>query len=162
CNCQRIGRLALWFEPLVAVTGEFGYFTVFTSSKNDIVTVQQQLSIAEYMAARAGLSLMAVPFIFGRFERAISSPAFKKQGDGWVQTDKRKIITKSLFSIRTDPRWNIETLLPAVRTAAFLPPPEDKPAGEQRLADTVKARLLLGSGTTRRIDTSEHSPEPAP
>jgi len=151
CACQRIGRLALWFEPLVAATGEFGYFTVMTSSKNDIVTVQQQLGVAEYMAARAGLSLMAVPFIFGRYEKAISSPAFKKAKGGWVPTGGRTMVTKSLFSLRADPSWNIQTLLPAISQAAFLPPPSDTPQNELRLADTVKARLLTPS--VRRLNT---------
>lgn len=157
CGCQRIGRLALWFEQLVAVTGEFGYFTVMTSSKNDIVTVQQQLGVAEYMAARAGLSLMAVPFIFGRYEKAISSPAFKKQKGKWVPTGGRTMVTKSLFSLRTDPTWNVQTLLPAIHEAAFLPPPSDTPVTELRLADAVKHRALLPA--VRRLNTGVNDVE---
>lgn len=157
CSCQRIGRLALWFEGLVAATGEFGYFTVMTSSKNDIVTVQQQLGVAEYMAARAGLSLMAVPFIFGRYEKAISSPAFKKTRNGYEMTDRRTMVTKSLFSLRTDPSWNITTLLPAINQAAFLPPPADTPASELRLADAAKVRLL--TPTVRRLNTGVNDVE---
>lgn len=153
CACQRIGRLALWFDPLVAATGEFGYFTVFTSSINDIVTIQKQLQAAEYMAARAGLSLMAVPFIFGRYDKAISSPAFKQVAGKWERTDKRTIITKSLVSMRPDPRWNIRVLLPAIETAKFLPPPAAVEPKELRLADGVK--LLGNGGTSRRIGTLE-------
>ena len=159
CACQRIGRLALWFEPLVAATGEFGYFTVMTSSKNDIVTVQQQLGVAEYMAARAGLSLMAVPFIFGRYEKAISSPAFKKQKGQWVPTGGRTMVTKSLFSLRPDPSWNIKTLLPAINQAGFLPPPSDTPQSELRLADAVKQRALMPP--VRRLNTGVNDVEGA-
>lgn len=154
CNCARVGRLALWFESILIATGEFGYFTVYTSSKNDIAQVQKQLMAAEYLAAMAGKSLASVPFIFGRYDKAISSPAFKKEGGKWVATDKRTLVVKSLFELRIDPRWNQQTLLPAIREAAVLPPPaEEKPATELRIADATRARALLGSGGPRRIDT---------
>lgn len=174
CACQRIGRLNLWFEPIVAATGEFIYFTVFTSSKNDIVNVQKQLQAAEYMAARAGLSLISVPFIFGRWDKAISSPAFKKTAKGWESTGGRTMVTKSLFSLRPDPTWNVSVLLPAIQEAKFLPPPTDKEPGELRLADAVKtSRILLGTGGTQRriggngnshaeVAVAEPEPEPTP
>lgn len=164
CNCARVGRLALWFESLLVATGELGYFTVYTSSKNDIVEVQKQLSAAEYLAAMAGKSLISVPMIFGRYFKAISSPAFKKVGSEWVQTDKRKMIDKSLFAIRIDPRWNTNVLLPAMQQAAVLPPPaEDKPVTELVLADATRARAraLVGPSAPRRLDTGLNRPETA-
>lgn len=162
CNCARVGRLALWFESLLVATGELGYFTVYTSSKNDIVEVQKQLAAAEYLAAMAGKSLISVPMIFGRYFKAISSPAFKKVGSEWVQTDKRKMIDKSLFAIRIDPRWNTSVLLPAMQQAAVLPPPaEEKPTTELFLADATRARAraLIGSSEPRRLDTGLNRPE---
>lgn len=163
CNCARVGRLALWFESLLVATGELGYFTVYTSSKNDIVEVQKQLAAAEYLAAMAGKSLISVPMIFGRYFKAISSPAFKKVDGEYVRTDKRKMIDKSLFAIRIDPRWNTNVLLPAMQQAAVLPPPaEDKPVSELRLADATRARAraLIGPSAPHRLDTGLNRPEP--
>lgn len=104
-GCKQAGRLKVFIRPL----GRLGYFTVQTTAKNDIVTIQQNLMAIQSITGQ----LSGISCLLGRRPRRISTPPRNPGGP-------RTRVEKWLITVEVDPDAVMKVLTAAARRAQLL------------------------------------------
>lgn len=102
-NCKPVGRLNIMLPQLINEIGILGVITVETHSKHDIINIHKYLTMVNNLYGK----LTGIPFLFGRVDKTISTPA-------WGTMKSRQMRTKSLFAMHVMPEYVKTVMLPTI------------------------------------------------